>query len=80
MIDPEAVPNKLPKKIILLGWVSFFADISSEMIYPLLPLFLVGILGAPVLALGLIEGVAQAIVSALAAFIQSPRPGLWISP
>ncbi len=47
--------------------MSFFADISSEMIYPLIPLFLVGVLGAPTLALGLIEGVAQAIVSLMSA-------------
>lgn len=29
----------LPKTVIVLGWVSFFADVSSEMLYPLLPLF-----------------------------------------
>lgn len=46
----------------------FFADISSEMIYPLIPLFLVGVLGAPLVALGLIEGVAQAIVSIMSPF------------
>lgn len=60
--------SRLPKRVILLGWVSFFADISSEMIYPLMPLFLVGILGSPTLALGMIEGIAQAIVSVLSAF------------
>lgn len=59
--------SKLPKQVILLGWVSFFADVSSEMIYPLLPLFLNSVLGAPVLALGLIEGLAQAVVSVMSA-------------
>ena len=49
-----------------LGWVSFLTDVSSEMAYPLLPLFVVGALGAPVAALGLIEGAAQALVAVLA--------------
>jgi len=60
--------NKLPRRVIFLGWISFFADISSEMIYPLLPLFLVGVLHSPVIGLGLIEGAAQAIVSVVSAF------------
>lgn len=55
--------TKLPRQVVLLGWVSFLADVSSEMIYPLIPLFLIQVLGAPSLALGLIEGLAQAIVS-----------------
>ncbi len=57
----------LPREVILLGWVSFFADISSEMVYPLLPMFVVGVLGAPALALGLIEGAAEGLVSVLKA-------------
>jgi hypothetical protein len=36
----------------ILSWVSFFADVSGEMIYPLLPLFLVGVLGASRTQLG----------------------------
>lgn len=58
--------NELPQQVILLGWVSFFADISSEMIYPIIPLFLVGVLGSSSSALGFIEGMAQAIVSVIA--------------
>lgn len=57
--------NKLPRNVILLGWVSFFADVSSEMIYPLLPIFLTAVLGAPAIALGAIEGTAQALVSVM---------------
>lgn len=53
----------LPRKVLLLGWVSFFADVSSEMIYPLMPLFVVGVLGASVGALGWIEGTAAALVA-----------------
>lgn len=52
----------LNKRIFQLGWVSFFADIASEMAYPILPLFMVA-LGAPATGLGLVEGVAEAIVS-----------------
>ena len=55
--------NKLPKGILVLGLVSFFTDISSEMIYPLLPLFLSSVLGAGALALGLIEGIAESTAS-----------------
>jgi MFS family permease len=45
------------------GLVSFFADISSEMLYPLTPILLTAVLGAPVAIVGLIEGVAEAIAS-----------------
>ena len=55
--------NKLPKGILVLGLVSFFTDISSEMIYPLLPVFLSSVLGAGALALGLIEGIAESTAS-----------------
>ena len=60
--------TKLPRKVILLGWVSLLADISSEMIYPLLPLFLTAVLGAPAVMLGLVEGGSQLIVSVMAAY------------
>jgi MFS family permease len=49
----------------LLGWVSFFTDLGSEIIYPLLPLFLTRVLGAGAMSLGVIEGVAEAANSAL---------------
>ncbi len=45
----------------MLGFVSLLMDVSSEMIHSLLPLFLVGTLGVSVLAVGLIEGAAEAI-------------------
>ncbi|EFL51164.1 major facilitator superfamily MFS_1 [Solidesulfovibrio fructosivorans JJ]] len=53
----------LPQTVIKLGWVSFFTDVASEMLYPVVPLFLTTALGAPVVVLGIIEGVAEAIVS-----------------
>jgi len=49
----------------LLGWVSFFTDMASEMVYPLLPLFLTQVLGAGAMSLGVIEGAAEAANSAL---------------
>jgi len=52
------VPN-----VFLLGLVSLFNDLSAEMIYAVMPAFLVGVLGAPPLVLGLIEGVADAVAS-----------------
>ena len=52
----------------LLGWVSFFTDTATEMIYPLLPLFLTRTLGSSVMSLGVIEGVAEAANSALKIF------------
>jgi len=55
----------LSKNVRNLGWVSLFNDISSEMIYPLLPLFLTQVLGAGVIFIGLIEGIAESISSFL---------------
>ena len=54
--------------VLILGLVSFFTDVSSEMIYPLLPLFLTGVLGAGPAFLGLIEGVAESTSSFLKLF------------
>lgn len=52
--------NKLPRGVIALGLVSLFMDLSSEMIHSLLPVFLVTVLGASALSVGLIEGIAEA--------------------
>lgn len=67
--------ERLPAVVRRLGWVSFWLDVASEMIYPLVPLFLASVLHAPGLALGLIEGVAEgslAMFTALAG-LQSDR-------
>jgi len=55
----------LSRNVVLLGVVSFLADVSSEMVYPIVPLFLTGTLGAPVLAVGVIEGIAESTASLL---------------
>lgn len=57
--------EKLPRAVVALGWVSFFTDVSSEMIVPLLPLFLTSVLGGGALSLGFVEGFADAIASLL---------------
>jgi len=53
----------LPRPIWLLGWVSLVTDMASEMIYPLLPIFLTRVLGATAMSLGVIEGIAEAASS-----------------
>ncbi|MCZ7533044.1 MAG: MFS transporter [Acidimicrobiia bacterium] len=55
----------VPKTVIALGLVSMFTDLSSEMIYPLIPVFLTTVLGAGALALGVIEGIAESTSSIL---------------
>ncbi len=52
--------NRLSASVWVLGLVSMLMDISSEMIHSLLPLFMVGTLGASGLAVGILEGLAEA--------------------
>jgi len=54
---------RIPKGVVVLGWVSLLTDTAAEMIYPLLPDFLTRVLGASYAALGLIEGVAESAAS-----------------
>lgn len=66
MIPPKLISLLgLSRNVRNLGWVSLFNDVSSEMIYPLLPLFLTQVLGAGVIFVGLIEGIAESISSFL---------------
>ena len=58
----------IPRGIWALGVVSLFMDLSSEMIHSLLPVFLVSVLGASVLSVGVIEGVAEATASVTKVF------------
>ncbi len=51
---------KIPRSVWALGFVSMFMDISSEMIHALLPLYMVTVLGTSVVAVGVIEGIAEA--------------------
>jgi MFS family permease len=58
-----ARPGRAPRNVVVLGLVSLLTDASSEMVYPILPLFLVNVLHAPVSAIGLIESLAEATAS-----------------
>jgi MFS family permease len=66
---PAAAPRGgipgLPRNVVALGFVSLFTDVSTEMIIPVLPLFVTTTLGAGVLSVGLIEGVAESTASLL---------------
>ncbi|MFA5393080.1 MAG: MFS transporter [Candidatus Ratteibacteria bacterium] len=53
------------RNVFALGIVSFFNDIASEMLYPVVPIFLTTVLGAPVAVVGLIEGIAESTASIL---------------
>jgi MFS family permease len=55
--------REIPGSVWALGLVSLFMDSSSEMIHSLLPLYLVSVLGASTLDVGIIEGVAEATAS-----------------
>ena len=59
-MPPTSARPRIPPGIWALGFVSMLMDISSEMIHSLLPLFMVGVLGASALTVGLVEGVAEA--------------------
>ncbi|MCL1599492.1 MAG: MFS transporter, partial [Actinomycetia bacterium] len=59
------ITKGVPRTVIALGLVSMFTDLSSEMIYPLIPVFLTTSLGAGALALGVIEGIAESTAAVL---------------
>lgn len=54
--------------VILLGLVSFFSDISAEMVYPIIPLYLTTVFGATPALVGVIEGIAESLASLLKVF------------
>lgn len=56
-------PDKLPRNVKVLGWASFLNDVASEMIFPLLPQFLLAALGGNKFSLGVIEGIADSASS-----------------
>jgi MFS family permease len=65
MIDPKPPPFRkpLPQNVRVLGWVSFLNDVASEMIFPLLPQFLLTVLGGNRFSLGVIEGIVDSASS-----------------
>jgi len=63
--SPGSTRPKLARNVLILGAVSFLTDVSSEMIYPLLPVFLGTVLGASATSIGLIEGAAESTAALL---------------
>ena len=61
----EASRQPLPRNVILLGWASLLNDVASEMLYPLLPTFLITVLGGNKAWLGTIDGIAETASSLL---------------
>src|SRR5688500_15221523 len=59
---------KLARNVLVLGAVSFLTDVSSEMIYPLLPVFIGRVLGASATSIGVIEGAAESTAALLKFF------------
>lgn len=64
---PRRTARPLPRNVKLLSLVSFCQDSASEMLYPVLPLFITTVLGAPASVVGLVEGVAEGTASAMKA-------------
>ncbi|MGH8579215.1 MAG: MFS transporter [Gammaproteobacteria bacterium] len=60
--------QRLARGVVALGFVSLFMDTSSEMIHSLLPVFLVSVLGASALSVGVIEGIAEGATAAVKMF------------
>lgn len=67
-MEPEKRFIPFGKNVTVTGFVSLFMDISSEMIYPLVPLFLANVLGVNKSIIGLIEGIAESTASLLRVF------------
>lgn len=59
---------KIPKQAWFLSLVSLFNDTASEMLYPVMPIFLTSVLGAPVFVVGIIEGIAEGSASIFKAY------------
>ncbi len=68
MENKSETTRKGVRNIIILGLISCFADISSEMVYPLIPLYLTAAFGATPALVGIIEGIAESIASLLKVF------------
>jgi MFS family permease len=60
--------KNIASNILILSVVSFFTDAGTQMIYPVLPLYLTAVLGATPAAIGIIEGIAESLASVLRLF------------
>ena len=66
--QPAYALRDIPRGVWALGFVSMLMDISSEMIHALLPIYLVTVLGASMVTVGVIEGIAEATASIVKIF------------
>jgi len=64
----QRMSDRLPKAVWALGLVSLFMDLSSELVHSLLPVYMTTVLGASMLAVGLVEGTAEATASIVKLF------------
>lgn len=74
----------LNETVLKLGFISFFADVASEMLYPITPLFLTSVVGASMTSIGFLEGCAEAVASLLKVYSgswsdrwQARKPFVW---
>ena len=67
-VPPSSLFRGITRNVFVAGLVSLLTDISSEMIYPVLPLFLANVLGVGAVTIGLIEGIAESTASLLKVF------------
>jgi len=58
----------LTRNLIIVGFVSLFTDLSSQMVFPLIPLYLITVLSAPAWVVGVVEGAAESTASLLKVF------------
>ena len=75
--------GRLPSTVWMLGAISFLNDAASDLVYPLVPIFLATVLMAGPAALGLIEGLANATAALLklvsgALYDRMPRAKSWM--
>jgi len=64
----SGIMRALPRGVWALGFVSLFMDISSELIHSLLPVFMSTVLGASMMTIGMVEGIAEAAASVVKVF------------
>jgi MFS family permease len=63
LADPTPKSGWLSRNVVVLSGVSFLQDAASELLYPLLPIFLTAVLGAPAAVVGAVEGLAEGAAS-----------------
>ena len=66
-MNKQSFFNGMARNIIIVGFVSLFTDLSSQMVFPVVPLFLLS-LGASAWVIGLVEGAAETTASLLKVF------------